>query len=87
MNMYKQMNPGYFISFKKILAAISLLVGSIGIMNTMYTSVLQRTQEIGIMKSIGARNSTIAGLFLMDGIVIYTIDFVHYNTILYLKDV
>jgi putative ABC transport system permease protein len=48
------------------IAAISLIVGSIGIMNTMYTSVLQRTQEIGIMKSIGARNSNIASLFLIE---------------------
>jgi putative ABC transport system permease protein len=48
------------------IAAISLLVGGIGIMNTMYTSVLQRTQEIGIMKSIGAKNSNIASLFLVE---------------------
>ena len=48
------------------IAAISLLVGGIGIMNTMYTSVLERTKEIGIMKSIGARNSSIFGLFLIE---------------------
>lgn len=48
------------------IASISLLVGGIGIMNTMYTSVLERTREIGIMKSIGARNSTILTLFLIE---------------------
>jgi putative ABC transport system permease protein len=48
------------------IASISLLVGGIGIMNTMYTSVLERTREIGIMKSIGARNSVILTLFLIE---------------------
>ncbi len=38
------------------IAAISLIVGGIGIMNTMYTSVLERTREIGIMKAVGAKN-------------------------------
>jgi len=48
------------------IAAISLLVGGIGIMNTMFTSVLERTQEIGIMKAIGARNSDIFTIFLIE---------------------
>jgi putative ABC transport system permease protein len=48
------------------LALISLLVGGIGIMNTMYTSVVERTKEIGIMKSVGARNSTILWIFLFE---------------------
>ena len=48
------------------IAAISLLVGGIGIMNTMYTSVLERTKEIGILKSVGARNSHIMILFLIE---------------------
>jgi putative ABC transport system permease protein len=48
------------------IAAISLIVGGIGIMNTMYTTVLERTREIGIMKSIGARNSHILLLFLIE---------------------
>ena len=48
------------------IAAISLLVGGIGIMNTMYTSVLERTKEIGIMKAIGARNSNIFALFFIE---------------------
>ncbi|MBI5229238.1 ABC transporter permease [Candidatus Micrarchaeota archaeon] len=48
------------------IAAISLLVGGIGIMNTMYTSVLERTKEIGIMKAIGARNRDILFIFLIE---------------------
>jgi putative ABC transport system permease protein len=52
--------------FVTIIAVISLLVGGIGIMNTMFTAVLERTKEIGIMKSIGARNSTIFTLFFLE---------------------
>ncbi|MDP7322709.1 MAG: ABC transporter permease, partial [Candidatus Woesearchaeota archaeon] len=52
--------------FVYIIAAISIIVGGIGIMNTMFTSVLERTKEIGIMKSIGARNSTIFSLFFIE---------------------
>lgn len=48
------------------IAAISLLVGGVGIMNTMYTAVLERTKEIGIMKAIGAKNSHIAAIFLFE---------------------
>lgn len=48
------------------IAAISLLVGGIGIMNTMYTSVLERRKEIGIMKAIGAKNSDILLIFLFE---------------------
>lgn len=48
------------------IAATSLVVGGIGIMNTTYTSVLERTKEIGIMKSIGARNSDILTIFLLE---------------------
>ncbi|RMF55943.1 ABC transporter permease [Candidatus Woesearchaeota archaeon] len=48
------------------IAAISLLVGAVGIMNSMYTSVLERTKEIGIMKAIGARRSRILRIFLIE---------------------
>ena len=48
------------------IAAISLFVGGIGIANTMYTSVTERTKEIGIMKAVGARNKQILFLFLIE---------------------
>ncbi|MBU1974539.1 MAG: ABC transporter permease, partial [Nanoarchaeota archaeon] len=48
------------------IAAISLLVGGIGIMNTMYTAVLERTKEIGIMKATGAKRNQILALFLIE---------------------
>lgn len=48
------------------IAAISLIVGGIGIMNTMYTSVLERRSDIGIMKAIGARNKDIFMIFFME---------------------
>ena len=48
------------------IAGISLLVGGLGIMNSMYTSVLERTNEIGIMKAIGAKNNDILSIFLLE---------------------
>ncbi|MEA3324145.1 MAG: ABC transporter permease [Euryarchaeota archaeon] len=48
------------------IGAISLLVGGVGIMNTMYTSVVERTREIGIYKALGAENNTILMLFLVE---------------------
>lgn len=47
-------------------ASIAIIVGGIGIMNTMYTSVSERTKEIGIMKAIGAKNKTIVTIFLIE---------------------
>jgi len=48
------------------IALISLLVGGIGIANTMFTSVIERTREIGIMKAIGAKNRDILFIFLIE---------------------
>jgi len=48
------------------IAAVSIIVGGLGIMNSMYTSVLERTKEIGIMKAIGARNEDILSMFLLE---------------------
>lgn len=52
--------------FVLLIAAVSILVGSVGIVNTMTTSVLERRKEIGIMKAVGAKNSTIFYLFLIE---------------------
>lgn len=51
-------------------ASIAIIVGGIGITNSMFTSVRERTKEIGIMKAIGAKNSAILLIFLFEaGIV------------------
>ncbi len=51
-------------------ASIAVMVGGIGIMNTMYTSVYERTKEIGILKAIGAKKKTIVTMFLVEAGVI-----------------
>ncbi len=52
------------------LAAISLLVGGVGIMNVMYVSVAERTFEIGLRKAVGASSSDIRTQFLLEAIMI-----------------
>jgi putative ABC transport system permease protein len=49
-----------------LIALISLVVASVNIMNTMYTAVIERTKEIGVMKAIGARNSDILYIFIFE---------------------
>jgi putative ABC transport system permease protein len=56
--------------FLTAIAAISLIVGAVGIANTMFTSVLEKTKEIGIMKAIGAKNRDILLIFLFNATLI-----------------
>ncbi|MFB6245094.1 MAG: ABC transporter permease [Candidatus Nanohaloarchaea archaeon] len=48
------------------IGAISLLVGSVGIMNTMYTAVAEREEDIGVMKAVGATRKQILAVFLIE---------------------
>jgi putative ABC transport system permease protein len=52
--------------FLGAIAAISLLVGAIGIANTMFTSTLEKTREIGVLKAVGAKNRDILSIFLIN---------------------
>ena len=54
------------------IAAISLLVGGIGIMNIMLVSVIERTKEIGLRKAVGARNNDILMQFMAEALIIGT---------------
>ena len=56
-----------------IIAAISLLVGGIGVMNIMLVSVIERTKEIGIRKALGAKNKVIEAQFLVESVLICAI--------------
>ena len=52
------------------LGGISLLVGSVGIVTIMTISVTERTNEIGLLVALGARRSTILGLFLSESVIL-----------------
>lgn len=53
-----------------VIGGISLLVGGIGVMNVMLVSVSERKKEIGIRKAVGAKNSEIQGLFLVESVML-----------------
>jgi len=61
-----------FIVFMGLIAAISLLVGGIGIMNIMLATVTERTREIGIRRALGAKRGDIVRQFLVETIVLST---------------
>lgn len=61
---------GYLKLLLIAIAAVSLLVGSIGIMNMMLVSVVERTREIGVRKAVGAREKIIIIQFLSESVLI-----------------
>ncbi len=63
----------FFIALTSVMAAIaaiSLLVGGIGIMNIMLVGVAERTREIGLRKAVGASNSNIIWQFMVEALII-----------------
>jgi putative ABC transport system permease protein len=56
--------------FLGAIAAVSLIVGAVGIANTMFTSVLEKTRDIGTMKAIGAKNKDILMIFLLNSAMV-----------------
>ncbi len=56
--------------FLAIMAAMSLVVGGIGIMNIMFISVTERTREVGLRKALGAKNFHVLGQFLVEAIFV-----------------
>jgi putative ABC transport system permease protein len=65
-----QQFTGGINAFLTSIAVVSLIVGAVGIITTLYTSVVERTREIGTMKAIGAKNKHILALFLFEGMLI-----------------
>ncbi|KAF0209424.1 MAG: ABC transporter permease [Actinomycetota bacterium] len=61
---------GTFTALLAAIASISLLVGGIGIMNMMLTTVTERTREIGLRKAIGADDNVISSQFLAESIIL-----------------
>lgn len=61
---------GGFTGFISSIGAISLLVGAVGIVTTLYTSVMERTREIGLLKALGFRNGVVMAIFLTESAMI-----------------
>jgi putative ABC transport system permease protein len=57
-------------AFLSSIAIVSLVVGAVGIITTLYTSVIERVKEIGTLKAMGAQNRTILVLFLIEALLI-----------------
>lgn len=69
-NTFRQEMVSTLTTFLTAIASVSLIVGAVGIANTMFTAVLEKTKDIGIMKSIGARNADILIIFLLNAALI-----------------
>ncbi len=61
---------GTFMSFLSAIAAVSMFVGAVGIITTLYTSVIERTREIGLLKAIGYTGETVLLMFLTESFTI-----------------
>ena len=72
LNIFGQIT-GVLTLFLGAIAAISLLVGGIGIMNIMLVSVTERTREIGLRKAVGAKRQDILMQFLIEAVVLSTV--------------
>ncbi|GCC10560.1 macrolide export ATP-binding/permease protein MacB [archaeon] len=65
MSRFSTMMETLIISLTGI-AAIALIVGAVGVANTMYMSVIERTRQIGILKALGATNRTVMLMFIVE---------------------
>jgi len=61
---------GTFLGFLSAIAAVSMFVGAVGIITTLYTSVMERTREIGLLKAIGSTRETVLLMFLTESFTI-----------------
>jgi putative ABC transport system permease protein len=65
-----QQFTGGISAFLSSIGIVSLIVGAVGVITTLYTAVVERTREIGTLKAIGAQNKDILSLFLVEALLI-----------------
>ena len=61
---------GYAMAFALMTSAVALFIGFIGVLNTMFMSVFERTREIGILRAIGWRPSRVMRMILMESVLL-----------------